>query len=127
VLVTTVQSLRNQGDGDLERGFAHLEKHIAIVRSFHLPVVVAINRFPNDTPAELETLRQFCENHGASFALSEAFAKGGDGAVALAQKIVEVLDANPDVDPTTTYAPEDSAVEKISKVARSLRSMPSAP
>jgi formate--tetrahydrofolate ligase len=120
VLVTTVQSLRNQGDGDLERGFAHLEKHIAIVRSFHLPVVVAINRFPNDTPAELETLRQFCENHGASFALSEAFAKGGDGAVALAQKIVEVLDANPDVDPTTTYAPEDSAVEKISKVARSI-------
>ena len=120
VLVTTVQSLRNQGDADLERGFAHLEKHIAIVRSFHLPVVVAINRFPNDTPAELETLRQFCENHGASFALSEAFTKGGDGAVALAQKIVEVLDANPDVDPTTTYAPEDSAVEKISKVARSI-------
>ena len=120
VLVTTVQSLRNQGEGDLERGFAHLEKHIAIVRGFYLPVVVAINRFPNDTPAELETLHQFCEDHGASFALSEAFAKGGEGAVDLANKIVEVIDANPDVEPTTTYTPEDSAIEKITKVARSV-------
>ena len=120
VLVTTVQSLRNQGEGYLERGFAHLEKHIAIVRGFYLPVVVAINRFPNDTPAELETLHQFCEDHGASFALSEAFAKGGEGAVDLANKIVEVIDANPDVEPTTTYTPEDSAIEKITKVARSV-------
>jgi len=120
VLVTTVQSLRNQGEGNLECGFAHLEKHIAIVRGFHLPVVVAINRFPNDTPAELEMLHQFCEAHGASFALSEAFAKGGEGAVELAKKIVEVIDANPEVEPTTTYAPEDSAIEKITKVARSV-------
>jgi formate--tetrahydrofolate ligase len=120
VLVTTVQSLRNQGEGDLERGFAHLEKHIAIVRGFHLPVVVAINRFPNDTHAELETLHQFCEAHGASFALSEAFAKGGEGAIDLANKIVEVIDANPNVEPKPTYAPEDSAIEKITKVARSV-------
>ncbi len=120
VLVTTAQSLRNQGEGDLQRGFAHLKKHIAIVRGFHLPVVVAINRFPNDTPEELETLRNFCEAHGASFALSEAFAKGGEGAVELASKIVEVLDANPDVAPITTYAPTDSAVQKITKVARSI-------
>ncbi len=120
VLVTTVQSLRNQGEGDLERGFAHLEKHIAIVRGFHLPVVVAINRFPNDTAEELETLHRFCEDHGASFALSEAFAKGGEGAVELANKIVEVIDANPDVEPISTYAPEDSAIEKITKVARSV-------
>jgi formate--tetrahydrofolate ligase len=120
VLVTTVQSLRNQGEGDLERGFAHLEKHIAIVRGFELPVVVAINRFPNDTPEELEALRNFCEAHGASFALSEAFAKGGEGAIELANKIVEVINAHPDVAPVTTYAPEDSAVEKITKVARSV-------
>ena len=46
VLVTTVQSVKEQGEGDLERGFANLEKHIAIVRGFDLPVVVAINRFP---------------------------------------------------------------------------------
>jgi formate--tetrahydrofolate ligase len=120
VLVTTVQSVRNQGDGDLEQGFANLEKHIAIVRGFHLPVIVAINRFPNDSDAELEAVKQFCEARGASFALSEAFAKGGEGAVALAQKVVEVIDANPNVEPVPTFAPEDSAVEKITKVARSV-------
>ncbi len=120
VLVTTVQSVRNQGEGDLERGFAHLEKHIAIVRGFHLPVVVAINRFPNDSDAELDHLKQFCEAHGASFALSEAFAKGGEGAVELAQKVVEVIDANPNVEPVSTYTPNDSVVEKITKVARSV-------
>jgi len=120
VLVTTVQSVRNQGEGDLERGFANLEKHIGIVRGFRLPVIVAINRFPNDSDAELEELKQFCEAHGASFALSEAFAKGGEGAVALARKVVEVIDANPNVEPLSTYAPEDSVVEKITKVARSV-------
>jgi formate--tetrahydrofolate ligase len=120
VLVTTVQSVRNQGEGDLERGFANLEKHIAIVRGFHLPVVVAINRFPNDSETELEILKQFCEAHGASFALSEAFAKGGDGAIALARKVVEMIDANQNVKPLSTYDTEDSVVEKITKVARSI-------
>jgi formate--tetrahydrofolate ligase len=120
VLVTTVQSVRNQGEGDLERGFANLEKHITIVRGFQLPVIVAINRFPNDSDAELEILKQFCEAHGASFALSEAFAKGGEGAVELARKVVEVIDANPNVEPISTYVAEDSAVEKITKVARSV-------
>jgi formate--tetrahydrofolate ligase len=120
VLVTTVQSVRNQGEGDLERGFANLEKHIGIVRGFKLPVVVAINRFPGDSDAELDTLKEFCEARGAAFALSEAFAKGGEGAAALARKVVKVIDANPDVEPVMTYEPGDSAVEKISKVARSI-------
>ena len=80
VLVTTVQSVKQQGEGDLERGSSNLEKHIAIVRGFGLPVVVAINRFPNDTVTELDTLRAFCEARGAKFALSEAYAKGGEGA-----------------------------------------------
>ncbi len=120
VLVTTVQSVRNQGEGDLERGFANLEKHIAIVRGFHLPVIVAINRFPNDSEAELQILKEFCEGHGASFALSEAFAKGSEGAIALAHKLVEVIDANPHVEPRSTYSPEDSVTEKITKVARSI-------
>ncbi|MGA7156122.1 MAG: formate--tetrahydrofolate ligase [Acidobacteriaceae bacterium] len=120
VLVTTVQSLRNQGEGDLERGSAHLEKHIQIVRGFQLPVVVAINRFPKDTESELDTLRQFCENHGAAFALSEAFAKGGEGAVELAKTVVEVIEAHPNVAPVSTYTTQDSVVEKITKVARSV-------
>jgi formate--tetrahydrofolate ligase len=118
VLVTTVQSLKSQGEGDLERGFANLEKHIGIVQGFHLPAVVAINRFPNDTDAELEILKDFCESRGAAFALSEAFAKGGEGAVALARKVVETIEANPKPKLETTYAAGDSVEEKIGKVAR---------
>jgi formate--tetrahydrofolate ligase len=120
VLVTTVKSVREQGEGSLEQGFANLEKHIAIVRSFGLPAVVAINRFPNDTDADLDTLRTFCEARGAAFALSEAFAKGGEGAAALARKVVEVIDANPSPALTTTYNPSDSVTDKITKVAQQI-------
>lgn len=118
VLVTTVQSLRAQGDGDLGRGLPNLEKHVEIIRGFGLPIVVAINRFPQDSDPDLEALRAFCEMHGASFALSEAFAKGGEGAVALARKVVEAIEANPAPTLTTTYVPSDSITGKISKVAR---------
>jgi formate--tetrahydrofolate ligase len=117
VLVTTVQSMRNQGEGDLQRGFPNLEKHIGIVRGFGLPAIVAINRFPHDSDADLQVLKEFCEARGAAFALSEAFAKGGEGAAALAAKVVEVIDANPNPQLTTTYLASDSIVEKISKVA----------
>ncbi len=120
VLVTTVQSVKQQGEGDLARGFANLERHIAIVRGFGLPVVVALNRFPQDTEAELDTLRTFCEARGAAFALSEAYAKGGKGAEALARQVVEVIEGNPAPELTTTYAPTDSAEEKIAKVARQI-------
>jgi formate--tetrahydrofolate ligase len=120
VLVTTVQSMRNQGDGDLERGLPNLEKHLGIVQGFGLPAVVAINRFPTDTDADLQRLREFCEGHGASFALSEAFTTGGEGAEALARTVVEAIEANPSPNLTTTYAPADSVIDKITKVARSI-------
>jgi formate--tetrahydrofolate ligase len=118
VVVTTVQSMRNQGEGDLTRGLPNLEKHLGIVHSFGLPAVVAINRFPDDSEADLQLLREFCESRGASFALSEAFTKGGEGAEALARTVVEAIDAHPDPDLTTTYATTDSVIEKITKVAK---------
>jgi formate--tetrahydrofolate ligase len=118
VLVTTVQSVRNQGGGDLEAGFANLKKHIAIVRGFNLPAIVAINRFPKDTDEELQFLERYCEAQGAAFALSEAFSKGGAGATALAEKVVSVIAANPNVAPTSTYAPQGSPLEKITAVAQ---------
>jgi formate--tetrahydrofolate ligase len=120
VLVTTVQSVKQQGEGELEAGFKNLERHIAIVKAFDLPVVVAINRFPKDTDAELARMREFCESRGAAFALSEAFAKGGEGARALAEKVVEVIAANPDAQPKSLYDETSSAVEKIETVARTV-------
>lgn len=120
VLVTTVQSVKHQGGGQLELGAANLEKHIAIVRGFGLPAVVAINRFPNDTAAELDALRTFCEVRGAAFALSEAYAKGGAGATELARKVVEMIESNPNVDLTTIYELRDPLLEKILKVAQNV-------
>jgi formate--tetrahydrofolate ligase len=118
VLVTTVQSVRNQGAGDLEAGLANLKKHIAIVRGFNLPAIVAINRFPNDTDEDLQFLERYCEAQGAAVALSEAFSKGGAGATALAEKVVSVLDANPSVALQTTYPSSASPLEKITAVAQ---------
>jgi formate--tetrahydrofolate ligase len=118
VLVTTVQSVRQQGEGDLDAGLKNLERHIAIVKAFKLPAVVALNRWPKDTDAELDVLKKFCEKHGAAFALSEAFAKGGEGAMALAQKVVEVIEANADAAPEPLYNAESTAVEKMEAVVR---------
>lgn len=118
VVVTTVKSLKQQGEGDLLRGALNLKKHIAIVRDSGLPAVVAINRFADDTQADLDSLRKLCEDAGAAFALSDAYEKGGDGAMALAQKVVDVIDANPDVQLTPVYESSDSALDKITKVAQ---------
>jgi formate--tetrahydrofolate ligase len=118
VLVTTVQSVRNQGMGELEVGFQNLQKHIGIVRGFNLPVIVAINRFPNDTAEELQLLERYCEAHGAAVALSEAFTKGAMGSIALAEKVVGVIAANPDADPQSTYSRRGSPLEKITAVAQ---------
>jgi formate--tetrahydrofolate ligase len=120
VLVTTVQSVRNQGEGDLQAGLLNLEKHIAIVRGFQLPAIVAINRFPQDTDEDLAVLDAFCVAHGAAFALSEAFAKGAEGARVLAEKVVEVIESNPEPELLSTYQPADPVLDKITKVARQI-------
>jgi len=82
--VTTVQSLRNQGEGDLDRGAPNLVRHIQNLKQFGVPTVVAINRFPSDTEADLNRLAEYCAQQGAVSALSEAFTKGGEGAAAMA-------------------------------------------
>jgi formate--tetrahydrofolate ligase len=117
VLVTTVQSLRNQGEGDLEKGFPNLARHIQNLKSFGVPVVVAINRFPKDTDAELKRMSDYCAEHGAVSEMSEAFTKGGAGAEKLAQKVVETIDKNPGAKVQPLYALEDSLEDKVAKVA----------
>jgi len=118
VLVTTVQSLKNQGQGDLRSGFENLQKHLANLRQFGVPTVVAINRFPKDTVEELGALQAFCQEQGAASALSEAFTKGGEGAAALAEEVVRTIASNPEPKLGTVYTAEDSAEEKILKVAQ---------
>jgi formate--tetrahydrofolate ligase len=117
VLVTTVQSLRNQGNGDLEQGLPNLGQHLKILQTFGLPVVVAINRFPSDTDADLQRLADYCRAAGETSALHTAFRDGGAGAEELARKVVETIERNPDAKVTPVYALKDSFEKKIESVA----------
>jgi formate--tetrahydrofolate ligase len=120
VLVTTAQSIRNQGEGELERGLANLGRHLDNVRGFGVPTIVAINRFPSDTDAELRRLAEYCAEHGTTAALSEAFTKGGAGTAELAEKVVALLAENPDPVVRATYGLGEPLVEKVRKVARTI-------
>jgi formate--tetrahydrofolate ligase len=90
---------------------------VRILRAFNLPVVVAINRFPKDTDAELNQLRGFCTELGLPSAYSEAFGKGADGSVELANAVVKLIEANPEPAVRTVYEFEDALSAKIEKVA----------
>jgi formate--tetrahydrofolate ligase len=120
VLVTTVQSIRNQGQGDLERGLPNLGRHLDNLRGFGIPTIAAINRFPKDTDTDLKRLEDYCAEHGTPTALSEAFTKGGEGAKELAEKVVELIARNPTPVIRPAYSLDEPFAEKIQKVARNI-------
>ncbi len=102
VLVATIRALKYNGgvakadlSGEnveaLQKGIVNLGVHIENMRKFGVPVVVAINHFATDTDAEVETVRQYCQKMGAKVAFSDVFAKGGDGAIDLANEVVDVI------------------------------------
>lgn len=106
VIVATVRALKMHGGVPksdlatenieaLRKGFANLEKHIENVGKFGVPAVVAINVFPTDTQAELDTLFELCRNAGAEVAISEVWAKGGEGGKELAQKVLDTIEKKP--------------------------------
>jgi formate--tetrahydrofolate ligase len=117
VLVTTVQSLRNQGEGNIEKGFPNLARHAQNLQRFGLPVVVAINRFPHDTPEELDQVAAVCAQLGVPTALTEPFTKGGAGSEDLARAVVDLIDQNPGVAAQPIYALSGSYEIKLEKVA----------
>src|SRR6266404_2957895 len=118
VLVTTVQSMRNQGEGEFERGLPNLGKHVEILQKFGVPTIVAINRFPTDTDAELNRLAAYCAERGVASALSEGFAKGGPGAKELAEKVVAAIEKNPEPTAHSLYSLNEPLTEKIRCVAQ---------
>ena len=130
VLVATVRALKYHGGVEkedlntenleaLKTGCENLRTHAENVEKYGLPVVVAINRFPSDTPAELDTVRQYCEEIGVECSLSEVVAKGSEGGMDLAKKIKRVVDENPGA-PNYYYANTDSIKDKIQTVAREI-------
>lgn len=103
VLVATVRALKynggvakdelNQENLDaLKKGIANLEKHIENVQKFGVPCVVTLNQFITDTQAELDFVKEFCEARGCEFALAQVWEKGGEGGIALAEKVVETIE-----------------------------------
>ena len=103
VLVATVRALKYNGGvakedlsaenlEALKRGIVNLEKHIENVAKFGVPCVVTLNRFVTDTDAELDFVKKFCEERGCDFALSEVWEHGGEGGIALAEKVLNTLE-----------------------------------
>ncbi|MGD8150567.1 formate--tetrahydrofolate ligase [Ornithinimicrobium sp. Y1694] len=126
VVVATVRALKLNGGRDkkdlgtedleaLGAGLVNLEQHLENVAKFGVPAVVALNRFPTDTDAELDLVRERCGQLGVDVALSEVFAKGGEGGEDLARKVVALCDQDSDYRPL--YAPEDSIQSKIETIA----------
>jgi formyltetrahydrofolate synthetase len=130
VLVATVRALKHHGGIEddprvdaakamsaLEEGFANLRRHLGIVKTFGLPCVVAVNRRPGDTDEEVELVRKLALEAGAFGAeINEGFARGGEGAAALAEAVAEAAEQPNEF--AFTYDDDDAIEEKIRKVAR---------
>lgn len=130
VLVATVRALKMHGGvpktdlatPDVEavkRGLVNLEKHIENIKQYGLPLVVAINAFAQDTPEELEAIRSHCAAHGVNVALSEVFAKGGEGGIELAKEVV-ALATSGKAGFKLLYGEEMSLKEKIETIAKKI-------
>ena len=129
VVVATVRALKMHGGRKktelntedlpaLEAGIPNLIKHIENIQKYGLPVVVAINRFPNDTEAELSLVAKKCQELGASFALSEVWSKGGEGGKELARKVVDACEKSSSF--RFIYDAAMSPKEKMNAIAREI-------
>ncbi|MCD7909478.1 MAG: formate--tetrahydrofolate ligase [Clostridium sp.] len=127
VLVATVRALKYNGGVPkdqlstenleaLKRGIVNLEKHIENIQKFGVPVVVTLNSFTSDTEAEYAYIKHFCEQMGCEFALSEVWAKGGEGGIALAEKVLETLEKKQS-NFKVLYPDEMSLKDKIGTIA----------
>ncbi len=130
VLVATVRALKMNGGLSkkeleredleaLEKGIVNLTRHIENLQKYHVPVVVAINRFPADTDKELELLRERCAEKGVDVVLSEVFAKGSEGGIELARKVVEICEKG-EADFRPLYDETDTIENKIRTIAQEI-------
>ena len=131
VLVATLNGLKMHGGTELSkitepdaygvsRGFSNLDKHIKNLQSFGQTVVVCFNKYASDTEAEIEMVREHCKEIGVPFALNNAFMEGGEGAIDLANLVVETIDSNPSGELKFTYRDDLTIKEKIEKVAKKI-------
>ncbi len=131
ILVATLQGLKMHGDvleadikkpniEGVKKGFANLDRHIKNLKGFGQTVLVCFNRYAQDTEEEIELVRRHCEEIGVPFALNNAFCEGGDGAIELANIVVDTIENNPSGPLQYTYTDDMSIVEKIIAVAKKI-------
>ena len=95
VIVATVRALEHHGKGDLKAGLENLDKHIDNIKNkYKLPLVVAINKFVTDTDEQIDMIEKFCNERGVEVSLCEVWAKGGEGGIDLAEKVLRAIDNN---------------------------------
>ena len=131
VLVATLNGLKMHGGTALEdihkpdaegvkRGFANLDKHIRNLKSFGQTVVVSFNKYASDTEEEINLVKEHCAEMGVPFALNNAWAEGGEGAIELANLVVDTIENNPSGPIQFTYSDDQSIKAKIEAVAKKL-------
>ena len=130
VLVATIRALKYNGGVPktelsaenveaLEKGIVNLEKHIENLQKYKVPVVVTLNSFVTDSEAEIAFVKQFCEERGCEFAISEVWEKGGEGGIALAEKVLKTLEEK-ESHFAPLYPSELPLTEKIETVAKEI-------
>ena len=130
VLVATIRALKYNGGVPkaelsaenveaLEKGIVNLEKHIENLQKYKVPVVVTLNSFVTDSEAEIAFVKQFCEERGCEFAISEVWEKGGEGGIALAEKVLKTLEEK-ESHFAPLYPRELPLTEKIETVAKEI-------
>lgn len=130
VLVATVRALKYNGGvakddlkteniEALKKGIVNLEKHIENLQKYGVPVIVTLNSFDTDTQAEIDFVKNFCEERGAEFAVSEVFAKGGEGGLDLADKVIDTLE-NKKSDFHVLYPDNMPLEDKICTIAKEI-------
>ena len=130
VIVATIRALKHHGGvvkaelntpniEALKLGISNLEKQIENIEKYNVPVVVAINRFVTDSDEEIEFIKDFCKSKGVRVALSDVWAKGGEGGTELASEVLDVLNSN-EADFKVLYDEKDSIENKILKIAEEI-------
>ena len=130
VLVATIRALKYNGGvakedlseenlDALKKGIINLEKHIENLHKYGVPVVVTLNAFVTDTDAEVEYVKNFCEERGCSFEISNVWEKGGEGGIALAQKVLETLETK-ESNFKVLYEDKLSIEDKINCIAKEI-------
>ena len=114
------EDIKSENIEGLKKGLANLDKHIANMQSFGQTVIVAFNRYSNDTVAETNLVLEHCKAQGIGIAINKAYSDGGEGAIDLAKLVVETIEKNPSDQLRLTYEDTDTIETKVVKVAKQI-------